>query len=153
MYVFVCLIRYISELRLVRVLGSEGGIYKFSAGHEDASVDHSFHVYVNSKCHMCYVIRTHFAKGLNIWQLLTLRYLTLVFIAWSMFYTCMLNMSLLCLCKVSLLSSPRRGPLMDRCDALLQVTRSLKSAGTSVSCPTRGMPKIYDTSFVKRVFI
>uniref|UniRef100_A0A4W6G7X9 receptor protein-tyrosine kinase n=1 Tax=Lates calcarifer TaxID=8187 RepID=A0A4W6G7X9_LATCA len=49
MYVFVCLIRYISELRLVRVLGSEGGIYKFSAGHEDASVDHSFHVYVNSK--------------------------------------------------------------------------------------------------------
>uniref|UniRef100_A0A8C4GSM8 receptor protein-tyrosine kinase n=1 Tax=Dicentrarchus labrax TaxID=13489 RepID=A0A8C4GSM8_DICLA len=41
--------RYISELRLVRVLGSEGGIYKFSASHEDASVDHSFHVYVNSK--------------------------------------------------------------------------------------------------------
>ncbi|XP_034439096.1 KIT proto-oncogene, receptor tyrosine kinase b isoform X1 [Hippoglossus hippoglossus] len=41
--------RYISELRLVRVLGSEGGIYKFSASHEDASVDHSFHVYVSSK--------------------------------------------------------------------------------------------------------
>ncbi|XP_044045595.1 KIT proto-oncogene, receptor tyrosine kinase b isoform X2 [Siniperca chuatsi] len=41
--------RYISELRLVRVLGSEGGIYKFSASHEDASVEHSFHVYVNSK--------------------------------------------------------------------------------------------------------
>ncbi|XP_041840237.1 KIT proto-oncogene, receptor tyrosine kinase b [Melanotaenia boesemani] len=41
--------RYISELRLVRVLGSEGGIYKFSANHEDASVDHLFHVYVNSK--------------------------------------------------------------------------------------------------------
>ncbi|XP_067434847.1 KIT proto-oncogene, receptor tyrosine kinase b isoform X1 [Thunnus thynnus] len=41
--------RYISELRLVRVLGSEGGIYKFSASHEDASVDHFFHVYVNSK--------------------------------------------------------------------------------------------------------
>uniref|UniRef100_A0A3B4YP85 Mast/stem cell growth factor receptor Kit n=1 Tax=Seriola lalandi dorsalis TaxID=1841481 RepID=A0A3B4YP85_SERLL len=38
---------YITELRLVRVLGSEGGIYKFSASHEDASVDHSFHVYVN----------------------------------------------------------------------------------------------------------
>ncbi|XP_037620631.1 KIT proto-oncogene, receptor tyrosine kinase b [Sebastes umbrosus] len=41
--------RLISELRLVRVLGSEGGIYKFSASHEDTSVDHSFHVYVNSK--------------------------------------------------------------------------------------------------------
>uniref|UniRef100_A0A671YH05 Mast/stem cell growth factor receptor n=1 Tax=Sparus aurata TaxID=8175 RepID=A0A671YH05_SPAAU len=41
--------RYVSELRLVRVLGSEGGIYKFSASHEDASVEHSFHVYVNSK--------------------------------------------------------------------------------------------------------
>lgn len=45
----ICLIRYTSELRLVRVLGSEGGIYKFSASHEDASVDHSFHVYVISK--------------------------------------------------------------------------------------------------------
>uniref|UniRef100_A0A8D3DBM2 Mast/stem cell growth factor receptor Kit n=1 Tax=Scophthalmus maximus TaxID=52904 RepID=A0A8D3DBM2_SCOMX len=44
-----CPIRYISELRLVRVLDSEGGIYKFSASHEDASMDHSFHVYVNSK--------------------------------------------------------------------------------------------------------
>ncbi|XP_033985372.1 KIT proto-oncogene, receptor tyrosine kinase b isoform X1 [Trematomus bernacchii] len=41
--------RLISELRLVRVLGSEGGIYKFSASHEDASVNHPFHVYVNSK--------------------------------------------------------------------------------------------------------
>ncbi|KAM9362596.1 KIT proto-oncogene, receptor tyrosine kinase b [Symphorus nematophorus] len=41
--------RFTSELRLVRVLGSEGGIYKFSASHEDASVDHAFHVYVNSK--------------------------------------------------------------------------------------------------------
>uniref|UniRef100_A0A671YHP7 Mast/stem cell growth factor receptor Kit n=1 Tax=Sparus aurata TaxID=8175 RepID=A0A671YHP7_SPAAU len=41
--------KYVSELRLVRVLGSEGGIYKFSASHEDASVEHSFHVYVNSK--------------------------------------------------------------------------------------------------------
>ncbi|KAI3353268.1 hypothetical protein L3Q82_019803, partial [Scortum barcoo] len=41
--------KYTSELRLVRVLGSEGGIYKFSASHEDASVDHSFHVYVISK--------------------------------------------------------------------------------------------------------
>ncbi|XP_077427820.1 KIT proto-oncogene, receptor tyrosine kinase b isoform X2 [Vanacampus margaritifer] len=41
--------RFISELKLVRVLGSEGGVYKFSASHEDASVDHLFHVYVNSK--------------------------------------------------------------------------------------------------------
>ncbi|XP_041641343.1 KIT proto-oncogene, receptor tyrosine kinase b [Cheilinus undulatus] len=41
--------RYISELRLVRVLGKEGGIYKFKAFHEDAFVEHSFHVYVNSK--------------------------------------------------------------------------------------------------------
>uniref|UniRef100_A0A7N8Y5R9 receptor protein-tyrosine kinase n=1 Tax=Mastacembelus armatus TaxID=205130 RepID=A0A7N8Y5R9_9TELE len=38
-----------SELRLVRVLGTEGGIYKFSASHEDASVNHSFYVYVSSK--------------------------------------------------------------------------------------------------------
>ncbi|XP_019717685.1 KIT proto-oncogene, receptor tyrosine kinase b [Hippocampus comes] len=41
--------RFISELKLVRVLGSEGGVYKFSASHQDASVDHLFHVYVNSK--------------------------------------------------------------------------------------------------------
>ncbi|XP_068606741.1 KIT proto-oncogene, receptor tyrosine kinase b [Brachionichthys hirsutus] len=41
--------RYISKLKLVRVLGSEGGVYKFSASHADASVDHLFQVYVNSK--------------------------------------------------------------------------------------------------------
>ncbi|XP_068448220.1 KIT proto-oncogene, receptor tyrosine kinase b [Clinocottus analis] len=41
--------RIISELRLVRVVGSEGGIYQFSASHEDASVEHLFHVYVISK--------------------------------------------------------------------------------------------------------
>ncbi|XP_068177412.1 KIT proto-oncogene, receptor tyrosine kinase b [Antennarius striatus] len=41
--------RYISKLRLVRVLGTEGGIYKFSASHADASVDHLFQVYVTSK--------------------------------------------------------------------------------------------------------
>ncbi|KAM9792715.1 KIT proto-oncogene, receptor tyrosine kinase b [Neosynchiropus ocellatus] len=41
--------RYVSVLRLVRVVGSEGGVYKFSASHEDASVTHSFHVYVNVK--------------------------------------------------------------------------------------------------------
>ncbi|XP_061685229.1 KIT proto-oncogene, receptor tyrosine kinase b [Syngnathoides biaculeatus] len=41
--------RFMSELKLVRVLGSEAGIYKFSASHEDASVEHLFHVYVNSK--------------------------------------------------------------------------------------------------------
>uniref|UniRef100_A0AAX7VRS6 receptor protein-tyrosine kinase n=1 Tax=Astatotilapia calliptera TaxID=8154 RepID=A0AAX7VRS6_ASTCA len=48
-YKYTCSIRYSSKLRLVRVLGSEGGIYNFSASHKDASVDHSFHVYVNSK--------------------------------------------------------------------------------------------------------
>ncbi|XP_023811723.1 mast/stem cell growth factor receptor kita [Oryzias latipes] len=41
--------RYISVLRLVRVLGSEGGIYTFSARHEDASVTLLFYVYVSSK--------------------------------------------------------------------------------------------------------
>uniref|UniRef100_A0A3Q2STA9 receptor protein-tyrosine kinase n=1 Tax=Fundulus heteroclitus TaxID=8078 RepID=A0A3Q2STA9_FUNHE len=41
--------RFVSQLRLVRVLGSEGGVYTFSASHGDASVDHLFHVYVNSK--------------------------------------------------------------------------------------------------------
>lgn len=46
---FVHLTRYISVLRLVRVLGSEGGIYTFSARHEDASVALSIHVYVSSK--------------------------------------------------------------------------------------------------------
>lgn len=53
---YVCFIRYISELRLVRVLGSEGGIYQFSASHEDASVNHLFHVYVNSKLPNIYYI-------------------------------------------------------------------------------------------------
>uniref|UniRef100_A0A674D159 receptor protein-tyrosine kinase n=1 Tax=Salmo trutta TaxID=8032 RepID=A0A674D159_SALTR len=42
-------VRYVSELRLVRVHGSEGGIYTFQANHEDASVNQSFPVYVNSK--------------------------------------------------------------------------------------------------------
>ncbi|KAL6110106.1 kit [Pungitius sinensis] len=41
--------RLISELRLVRVFRSEGGIYKVSASHEDAAADHTFHVYVISK--------------------------------------------------------------------------------------------------------
>ncbi|XP_072319112.1 KIT proto-oncogene, receptor tyrosine kinase b [Eucyclogobius newberryi] len=41
--------RYESELRLVRVLGSEGGIYLFSVSNEDVDVNHSFHVYVYSK--------------------------------------------------------------------------------------------------------
>lgn len=45
----VCLIRYLSELRLVRVLSTEGGIYKFSARNEDASAERYFHVFVNSK--------------------------------------------------------------------------------------------------------
>ncbi|KAK7930014.1 hypothetical protein WMY93_006409 [Mugilogobius chulae] len=41
--------RYESELRLVRVLGSEGGIYLFSVSNEDTVVTHSFNVYVKSK--------------------------------------------------------------------------------------------------------
>nr|XP_040041970.1 KIT proto-oncogene, receptor tyrosine kinase b [Gasterosteus aculeatus aculeatus] len=41
--------RLLSELRLVRVLRSEGGIYEVSASHEDAAVHHTFHVYVISK--------------------------------------------------------------------------------------------------------
>uniref|UniRef100_A0A8C6SDF9 receptor protein-tyrosine kinase n=1 Tax=Neogobius melanostomus TaxID=47308 RepID=A0A8C6SDF9_9GOBI len=41
--------RYESELRLVRVLGSEGGIYLFTVSNEDTNVTHSFHVYVSSK--------------------------------------------------------------------------------------------------------
>lgn len=41
--------RYLSELRLVRVLSTEGGIYKFSANNEDASAERYFHVFVNSK--------------------------------------------------------------------------------------------------------
>ncbi|KAF7650754.1 hypothetical protein LDENG_00121000 [Lucifuga dentata] len=41
--------RYICELRLVRVLGTEGGIYTFSASHDHAALNHSFQVYVNSK--------------------------------------------------------------------------------------------------------
>ncbi|KAM6971765.1 KIT proto-oncogene, receptor tyrosine kinase b [Aplochiton taeniatus] len=41
--------RYVSELRLVRVHGSEGGVYSFSASHEDATVNQTFTVYVNCK--------------------------------------------------------------------------------------------------------
>ncbi|XP_073697718.1 mast/stem cell growth factor receptor kita-like [Garra rufa] len=41
--------RYISELRLVRVHGSEGGIYTFSANHTYASVNKSFTVHVICK--------------------------------------------------------------------------------------------------------
>ncbi|XP_051993223.1 mast/stem cell growth factor receptor kita-like [Xyrauchen texanus] len=41
--------RYISELRLVRVHGSEGGIYTFSANHKYASVNQSFTVHVICK--------------------------------------------------------------------------------------------------------
>uniref|UniRef100_A0A8C6SGV0 receptor protein-tyrosine kinase n=1 Tax=Neogobius melanostomus TaxID=47308 RepID=A0A8C6SGV0_9GOBI len=41
--------KYESELRLVRVLGSEGGIYLFTVSNEDTNVTHSFHVYVSSK--------------------------------------------------------------------------------------------------------
>ncbi|XP_029706084.1 KIT proto-oncogene, receptor tyrosine kinase b isoform X2 [Takifugu rubripes] len=41
--------RYLGALRLVRVLSSEGGVYTFSANHEDASFQHLFHVFVNSR--------------------------------------------------------------------------------------------------------
>ncbi|XP_014899299.1 KIT proto-oncogene, receptor tyrosine kinase b isoform X1 [Poecilia latipinna] len=41
--------RFTSQLRLVRVLSSEGGVYTFSVSNGDASVERSFHVYVNSK--------------------------------------------------------------------------------------------------------
>ncbi|KAF7686778.1 KIT proto-oncogene, receptor tyrosine kinase b [Silurus meridionalis] len=41
--------RYISELKLVRVHGSEGGIYTFSASHNYTSVNKSFFVHVNCK--------------------------------------------------------------------------------------------------------
>uniref|UniRef100_A0A8C1RG10 receptor protein-tyrosine kinase n=1 Tax=Cyprinus carpio TaxID=7962 RepID=A0A8C1RG10_CYPCA len=41
--------QYISELRLVRVHGSEGGIYTFSANHTYASVNQSFTVHVICK--------------------------------------------------------------------------------------------------------
>ncbi|XP_076026521.1 KIT proto-oncogene, receptor tyrosine kinase b isoform X2 [Genypterus blacodes] len=41
--------RYVCELRLVRVLSTEGGVYILSASHEDEAVTYSFLVYVNSK--------------------------------------------------------------------------------------------------------
>lgn len=41
--------RFISELRLVRIHGSEGGIYTFSANHTYASVNQSFTVHVMCK--------------------------------------------------------------------------------------------------------
>uniref|UniRef100_A0A8C5ARN0 receptor protein-tyrosine kinase n=1 Tax=Gadus morhua TaxID=8049 RepID=A0A8C5ARN0_GADMO len=39
----------LTELKLVRVHGTEGGIYTFLANHEDASINQSFTVKVNSK--------------------------------------------------------------------------------------------------------
>lgn len=41
--------RYVSELKLVRVHGSEGGIYTLLANHDDASLNQSFPVHVISK--------------------------------------------------------------------------------------------------------
>ncbi|CAL8332200.1 unnamed protein product [Lota lota] len=41
--------RCLTELKLVRVQGMEGGIYTFLANHEDASINQSFTVKVNSK--------------------------------------------------------------------------------------------------------
>uniref|UniRef100_A0A8C4ZW79 receptor protein-tyrosine kinase n=1 Tax=Gadus morhua TaxID=8049 RepID=A0A8C4ZW79_GADMO len=45
----VCLCVCLTELKLVRVHGTEGGIYTFLANHEDASINQSFTVKVNSK--------------------------------------------------------------------------------------------------------
>ncbi|KAM9848389.1 mast/stem cell growth factor receptor kita [Aulostomus maculatus] len=41
--------RYISELRLVRLKVSEGGVYTFQASNRDASVNHTFTIFVTSK--------------------------------------------------------------------------------------------------------
>ncbi|KAL2097442.1 hypothetical protein ACEWY4_006649 [Coilia grayii] len=41
--------RYVSELRLVRVHGYEGGIYTFLASHDDDSANHSYSVHVTCK--------------------------------------------------------------------------------------------------------
>lgn len=134
---YVCLIRYISELRLVRVLSSEGGVYNFSASHEDASVDHFFHVYVNSK------------SVSTLLNCLVYHMNTILISCSGCNKQCLyvLNVNVMCLSvylslmKVSRLSSPRKGQLMDRFDALLLATQSLKSAGTSVSCLTRGVSR------------
>lgn len=41
--------RYGSELRLVRLKMSEGGVYTFQASNGDASVNHTFTIFVTSK--------------------------------------------------------------------------------------------------------
>lgn len=41
--------RYSSELRLVRLKMSEGGVYTFQASNGDASVNHTFTIFVTSK--------------------------------------------------------------------------------------------------------
>ncbi|KAM9831644.1 mast/stem cell growth factor receptor kita [Neosynchiropus ocellatus] len=41
--------RYVSELKLVRLKASEGGVYTFQASNHDAKVNHSFTVFVMSK--------------------------------------------------------------------------------------------------------
>lgn len=41
--------RYSSELRLVRLKMSEGGVYTFQASNGDASVNHTFTIFVISK--------------------------------------------------------------------------------------------------------
>lgn len=48
----VFLFRHSSELRLVRLKMSEGGVYTFRASNGDASVNHTFTIFVISKlCH------------------------------------------------------------------------------------------------------
>lgn len=115
----VWLTRYVSELRLVRVLSTEGGIYKFSAKNEDASAEHYFHVFVNSKSLGCSGAESVCRKKKK-------RSCVTEDETWPL------------LSQVSQLSSLRKGPLMDRCAASLQGIRFPKSAGTSVRCPTHG---------------
>lgn len=45
----VFMFRYSSELRLVRLKMSEGGVYTFQASNGDASVNHTFAIFVISK--------------------------------------------------------------------------------------------------------
>lgn len=44
-----CIFRYSSELKLVRLKMSEGGVYTFQASNGDASVNHTFTIFVISE--------------------------------------------------------------------------------------------------------
>lgn len=45
----LCMFRYSSELKLVRLKMSEGGVYTFHASNGDASVNHTFTIFVISE--------------------------------------------------------------------------------------------------------